>query len=86
MKHIGMILSAFVFGMSVFGSAACSGAGGGCGGETEESLEEQTRSSTQKITTTCGGGTHLVGNTCVRNTPVQTQSQTQTQTQTTLGN
>lgn len=81
MKRIGTLLTAFVLAMSMFGAAAC-GEGGGCGGPTEEELDSQAQSTTQQVTTTCGAGTRLVGNTCVRNatTPVQTQSAT------TLGN
>lgn len=79
MKRYGTFLSAFVFAMSLFGAAACSGAGGGCGGATEEELDEQAKSVTQNVTTTCGSGTHLEGNTCVKN------AQTQTQKVTTLG-
>ncbi len=76
MKRYGTLLSAFVFAMSLFGAAACQGGGGGCGGETEESLDEEAKSKTQVLTTTCGGGTHLEGNVCVKNASSQTQKVT----------
>lgn len=75
------MLSATVFSMALFGATACGSGGSGCGGgETEESLDQQTQSATQQVTTTCGPGTHLEGSTCVRN------AQAQTQRATTLGN
>ncbi|MDX6771122.1 MAG: hypothetical protein SF051_16450 [Elusimicrobiota bacterium] len=76
MKSLSTVVGAFVLAMSVFGAVACSGGGSGCG-PTEEELNEQAESSTNQITTTCGPGTRLEGNTCVRNTqPVQTQATT----------
>ncbi len=79
MKRFSVLIPAFVLGMSLFGAVACSGGGSGCG-PTEEELDEQATSATQRITTTCGPGTRLEGNTCVRNV-----TQTQTQSVTTLG-
>lgn len=73
MKRISTLIPALFVGLSLFGAAACSGGGSGCG-PTEEELDEQTKSKTQQITTTCGAGTHLEGNTCVRNAQTTTLS------------
>jgi hypothetical protein len=75
MKRISASIAIGVLGMSLFGAAACSGAGGSGCGPTEEELDAQATSATQTNRVTCGPGTHLDGNTCVRNT-VQTQSVT----------
>lgn len=73
------LIPALIVGASLFGAAACGGSGSGCG-PTEEELDEQAKSKTQQVTTTCGPGTHLEGTVCVRN------SQPATQSATTLGN
>lgn len=69
MKRISALVSTFVFGAALFGASACSmGAGSGCG-PTEAELDEQATNVTNRTVVTCGPGTHLEGNTCVRNTP-----------------
>lgn len=80
MKRISLIGLGLLLAASCLGAAACGQGGQGCGGPTEQELDEQARSKTQQITTTCGPGTHLEGTVCVRNT------QTTGTTATTLGN
>jgi hypothetical protein len=57
---------AAVLAVSLIAVTGCSGAGSGCG-PSEEELDEQARSGTQRVTVTCGPGTRLEGNVCVRN-------------------
>lgn len=83
MKRFALLGPLTLLTLSLVAVTGCSGGGGGCGGPTEEELDEQARAGTQRVTTTCGPGTHLEGTVCVRNGGTGSTSQPQP---TTLGN
>lgn len=85
MKRLALLGPLTVLTLSLAAVTGCGGSGGGSGcGPSEEELDEQARSGTQRVTTTCGPGTRLEGNVCVR---TGSSGATSTQQQpTTLGN
>jgi hypothetical protein len=82
--RLSILGPAAVLAFSLISVTGCSGGGTGCG-PTEEELDEQARAGTQRVTVTCGPGTRLEGNVCVRNGGTGTTGTTTTQP-TTLGN
>lgn len=83
MKRFALLGPLTVLTLSLVAVTGCSGGSGSGCGPSEEELDEQARSGTQRVTTTCGPGTHLEGNVCVRNGGTGSTSAPQP---TTLGN
>lgn len=64
--RLSILGPAAVLAFSLISVTGCTGAGSGCG-PSEEELDEQASAGTQRVTVTCGPGTRLEGNVCVRN-------------------